>query len=264
MTHNPYFDLSGKVAVVTGSSKGIGRAIAEAMASAGAKVVVSSRKADACETVADGINKSYGEVGGEAVVIPCNISHKQELQTLVDRTMEQWGRIDILVCNAAVNPYYGPIAEVPDEAYEKTMGSNVQSNLWLCNMVIPQMAERQDGVVIIVSSVGGLKGSATLGVYALSKAADMQLARNLAVEWGPKNIRVNCLAPAIVKTDMARALWDNPEIYNAAIKGYPLRRIGEVEDIAGAALFLAGRSGNFVTGQTIVIDGGATISAGAP
>lgn len=263
MKMNQLFDLSGKVAMITGSTKGIGKAVAEAMAAMGAKVVISSRKADACDRVAAEINADYAELGGEAIAVPCNISEKDQLEKLAGTAMKTWGQIDILVCNAAVNPYFGPMAEVPDEAYEKTMGVNVQSNLWLCNMVIPQMAERHDGAVIIVSSIGGLRGSATLGVYGLSKAADMQLARNLAVEWGPRNIRANCLAPAIIKTDMARALWDNPEIYQAAVKGYPLGRIGTVEEVAGAAVFLAAPAGRFVTGQTIVIDGGATITAGA-
>ncbi len=258
MTYEDLFRLDGKVAVITGSTKGIGKAIAEAMAAQGAKVVISSRKADACEAVASSINES----GGAAMAVPCNISHKDQLEALVETTVAKWGQIDILVCNAAVNPYYGPLAEIPDEAYDKTMSVNVRSNLWLCNLVIPAMAERGDGSVILVSSVGGLKGSATLGVYALSKAADFQLARNLAVEWGAKNIRVNCLAPAIIRTDFARALWENPEIYEHAIQNYALKRIGEPEEVAGAAVMLASKAGGFITGQTIVIDGGATIAYG--
>ncbi len=177
-------------------------------------------------------------------------------------TKRAFGRIDILVCNAAVNPHYGPMSTLPDDAYDKTMGANVRSNLWLCNMVIPEMAERNDGAVIIVSSVAGLKGTNAIGVYALSKAADMQLARNLAVEWGRSNVRANCLAPSIIKTDMARALWDNPETYKHAVSTYALGRIGEVSEVAGAAVFLASPAGRFITGQTIVIDGGATIFGG--
>jgi len=250
------FDLSGRVALITGSSRGIGRAIAERMAEAGAKVVVSSRKLDACEEVVAGIRKA----GGEASAIACNISTKEELQQLVTRTREVYGKIDILVCNAAVNPHFGATQEIPDSAFEKVLGSNIRSNHWLCQLVIPEMAERRDGVVIIVSSIGGLKGSSVLGTYGLSKAADMALARNLAVEWGPKNVRVNCLAPGVVKTDFARALWDNPEIYKATVERYPLRRIGEPDEIAGAAIFLAARAGSFITGQTIVLDGGATVT----
>lgn len=252
------FDLTDKVAIVTGSTKGIGRAIAEALSQAGAKVVISSRKADKCEQVAEAISGN----GGSAIAVPCNISHKQDLQALVDRTIDHWGRIDVLVCNAAVNPYYGPLAEIPDDAYDKIMETNVRSNLWLCNMVLPQMAKRRDGAVIIVSSIGGLKGNDKLGAYGLSKAADMQLARNLAVEWGRSNIRVNCIAPGLVRTDFARTLWENPDAHARALASYPIGRLGEPEDIAGVALLLAAPAGSFVTGQTIVVDGGTTIGSG--
>jgi len=252
------FDLTGKVALITGSSRGIGRAIAVAMAEHGAKVVVSSRKQDACETVADEIKAT----GGEAMVVPCNVSHRDQLQNLVDTTLSAWGRIDCLVCNAAVNPYYGPLAEIPESAYDKIMDTNVKSNLWLCNMVLPQMAEREDGTVIIVSSVAAFIGSRSLGAYGLSKAADVALARNLAVEWGRKNIRANTLNPAIIRTDFARALWENPKIYEAATRSYALGRIGEPEEVAGAAVFLASKAGSFITGQTIIIDGGFTIWGG--
>jgi len=258
MKYADLFRLDGKVALVTGSSKGIGRAIAEAMAAQGAKVVISSRKADACEVTAGEIRAA----GGEAVALPCNIAHKDQLEALVAGTKKAFGRIDILVCNAAVNPYYGPMAKVPDEAYERTMGANVRSNLWLCNLAIPDMAEQKDGAVIIVSSVAGLKGTGNIGVYALSKAADMQLARNLAVEWGRSNVRANCIAPSIIKTDMAKALWDNPETYKHAVSTYALGRIGEVAEVAGAVVFLAAPAGRFVTGQTLVVDGGATIFGG--
>ncbi len=258
MNYQDLFSLRDRVAVVTGASKGIGRAIAEAMAAAGAKVVISSRKGDACEDVAGAIN----EGGGEAIALACNISHKSDLQGLVDRTLEHWGRIDTLVCNAAVNPYFGPLAEIPDEAYDKTMNVNLRSNLWLCNMVVPQMATRGGGAVVLVSSIAGLKGHDKLGVYALSKAAAMQLARNLAVEWGRSNVRVNTIAPGLVRTDMARALWDDPDRLAQALESYPLGRIGEPQDIAGASVFLASRAGNFMTGQTLVIDGGTTVMGG--
>lgn len=252
------FDLSGKVALITGSSRGIGRAIAERMAEFGAKVVISSRKAEACEEVAAGINA----LGGSAIAHAASISDRGALQGLVDRTMAEWGRIDILVCNAAVNPYYGPLLDITDEAFDKIMASNVRSNLWLCAMVMPQMGEREDGAVIVVSSIAGLKGNTALGAYGISKAADMQLVRNLAVEWGPRNVRVNALAPAIIRTDFARKLWEDPTIYAKATQGYPLRRIGEPDEVAGAAIFLASSAGAFVTGQTIVIDGGMTIGGG--
>ncbi len=253
------FRLDGKVALITGSTKGIGRGIAEAMAVQGARVVVSSRKADKCDEVAAAIR----DCGGEALALPCNISDDNQIAALVAQTLETWGRIDILVCNAAVNPFYGPLQDLPDDAYEKTMASNVRANLRLAQLTLPQMAENGGGSMLIVSSIAGIKGTDTIGIYGISKAADMAIARNLAVEWGPKNIRVNALAPAIIRTDFARALWDNPEIYNAAIKHYPLRRIGDVEDVAGSAVFLASDAGKFITGQTIVIDGGSTISSPA-
>jgi NAD(P)-dependent dehydrogenase (short-subunit alcohol dehydrogenase family) len=251
------FDLSGKVALVTGSTKGIGEAIVHRLAEHGAKVVVSSRKADACEKVAADINKARSaEV---AVPIPCNINYKEQLQQLVAGTRQKWGKIDILICNAALNPYFGPQMEIPDEAFDKIMGANVRSNHWLCQMVLPEMVERKDGSIIIVSSIGGLRGSPVLGAYCISKAADFQLARNIAVEYGPKNIRANCIAPGLIKTDFAKALWDNPDILERSTSGAPLRRIGDPDEIAGAAVFLASRAGAFMTGQAIVIDGGATI-----
>lgn len=251
------FDLGGKVAVVTGSSRGIGRAIAERLAEHGAKVVVSSRKPEACEPVAASIRAK----GGEAVVIPCHVAHKEQLQALVDRTCERWGGIDILVCNAAVNPYFGPSAGIPDEAYDRIMGANVRSNFWLCNTAIPQMAGRGGGSIIIISSIGGLRGTPLLAVYGLSKAADMQMARNIAVEWGPQNIRANCIAPGLIRTDFARALWENPELERKRAGETPLMRIGEPDEIAGAAVFLASPAASFMTGQTIVIDGGVTVGS---
>lgn len=251
------FDLSGKVALVTGSTKGIGEAIVHRLAEHGAKVVVSSRKADACEKVAADINKARGKE--VAAPIPCNINYKEQLQQLVAATRVKWGRIDVLVCNAALNPYFGPQMEIPDEAFDKIMGANVRSNHWLCQLVLPEMVERKDGSIIIVSSIGGLRGSPVLGAYCISKAADFQLARNIAVEYGPHNIRANCIAPGLIKTDFARALWENPDILKRSTAGAPLRRIGEPDEIAGAAVFLASQAGAFMTGQAIVIDGGATI-----
>jgi NAD(P)-dependent dehydrogenase (short-subunit alcohol dehydrogenase family) len=248
------FDLTGKVAIVTGSSKGIGLAIATRMAEHGATVVISSRKANVCEAVAASITAA----GGKAVVIPCHIGRKEELQTLVDQTVAQCGGIDILVENAGVNPYLGPAADMPDEAFDRVMSLNVRSNVWLANMALPHIAQRGGGAVIIISSIGGLLGSAQLGAYGISKAADMQLARNIAVEWGPKNIRANAIAPGLVRTDFARALWENPILYRKRTRDTPLQRIGEPDEIAGAAVFLASAAGSYTTGQTIVIDGGTT------
>ena len=250
------FRVDGKVAIVTGSSRGIGRSIAEHLAAYGAKVVISSRKQGPCEEVAQAIRAS----GGEAIAVPASIAEKAQLEHLIAQTRNQFGQIDILVCNAASNPYYGPMSALPDEAFQKILQNNIVANHWLANLVLPEMAQRRDGVVIIVSSIGGLKGSATLGAYCVSKAADMQLARNLAVEWGKHNIRVNCIAPGLVKTDFARALWENPELLARTEANTPLGRIGEPADIGGIAVFLASRAGAFITGQTIVADGGVTVT----
>lgn len=250
------FSLTGKVALITGSTKGIGLAIATRMAEAGAKVVISSRKQDVCDQIAAEINAK----GGEATAIACNINYKEQLQALVRTTTERLGSIDILVCNAALNPHYGSSQSIPDEAFDKIMNANIGSAHRLCQLVLPGMAEKGGGAVIIVSSVAGLKGTTVLGAYGISKAADMQMARNLAVEWGPKNIRVNCIAPGLIRTDFARALWENPETYAATVSTYPLRRIGEPDEIAGAAIYLASDAGSFTTGQTLVVDGGGTIA----
>ncbi len=249
------FDLTGKVAIVTGSTKGIGKAIAERLAEHGAKVAISSRKAGPCEEVAAAINARRP---GAAIACPANISSKEDLQRLVDETRAAFGKVDILVCNAASNPYYGPMSGISDEAFRKILDNNIISNNWLINMVAPEMAERKDGAIVIISSIGGLRGTSVIGAYAISKAADMQLARNLAQELSPSNIRVNCIAPGLVKTDFAKALWDTPEAERRSSVGTPLRRLGEPDDIAGAAVLLASRAGAWMTGQTIVIDGGAT------
>ncbi|HEY0136904.1 MAG TPA: SDR family oxidoreductase [Nannocystis sp.] len=250
----PIIDLTGKVAIITGSSRGIGRSIAETMARAGARVVVSSRKRGPCEEVAEGIRGA----GGEAIVIPCNISDKAQVENLVDETLATWGRVDSLVCNAASNPYFGPLTQVTDEIFTKIMHNNVLANLWLARRVVPGMTERRDGSIIVVSSIGGLRGDAWLGTYNISKAADMQMVRNLAVELGPANIRVNGIAPGLIKTDFARALWDNPEILERIKRSTPLGRIGEPDEIGGFAAFLASDRASFLTGQVVVIDGGLT------
>ena len=251
------FSLTGKVAVITGSSKGIGKAIAERMAEQGAKVVISSRKAAPCEEVAAAINAKFG--AGAALSIPANISSKEQLKNLVDETIARLGKIDILVCNAASNPYYGPMAGIEDDQFRKIFENNVLANHWLIGFVAPQMIERKEGSIIIVSSIGGLRGTPVIGAYGISKAADLQLARNLAHEYGPHNVRVNCIAPGLIKTDFARALWEDTEALQRRTSTTPLRRIGEPDEIAGAAVFLASRAGSFVTGQTIVVDGGVTI-----
>jgi hypothetical protein len=226
------------------------------MAEAGARVVVSSRKRDACESVAAAIAAAHG--AGRAIAIPANISSKDELRHLVDETTRRLGRIDVLVCNAASNPYYGPMAGLEDAAFRKILENNVLSNHWLIQFVAPQMLARRDGSIVIVSSIGGLRGSEVLGGYCISKAADLQLARNLALEYGPHGVRVNCIAPGLIRTDFARALWENPEALARREAATPLRRIGEPDEIAGAAVYLASRASSFMTGQTIVVDGGVT------
>jgi len=251
------FSLDGKVAVITGSSRGIGKAIAERLAEHGARVVISSRKVEPCQEVAAAINAAHG--AGRAISIPANISKKDDLKNLVDAATRQLGRIDILVCNAASNPYYGPQAGIEDDQFRKILENNVIANHWLINFAVPQMIERRDGSIIIVSSIGGLRGSGVIGAYCISKAADLQLGRNLAVEYGPHNVRVNCIAPGLIKTDFARALWEDPEALKKRTAATPLRRIGEPDEIAGAAVYLASPASAFMTGQSIVIDGGVTI-----
>lgn len=253
------FDMDGKTAVITGSTKGIGKAIAERLAEHGANVVISSRKEDACAAVAEEINAKWAKTGNTAIPIPCNIGHKEQLQALTDKSLEAFGKIDVLVCNAAVNPYFGPSKDIPDTAFDRIMESNIRSNFWLCNMVLPQMVERKDGSIIIVSSIGGLRGNTTLGAYGISKAADMQLARMLAVEYGPHNIRANAIAPGLVRTDFARALWEDPENLKRRTATTPLRRIGEPDEIAGVAVMLASAAGSFITGQTLIVDGGSLV-----
>jgi NAD(P)-dependent dehydrogenase (short-subunit alcohol dehydrogenase family) len=254
------FDLSGKVAIVTGSSRGIGLAIAAALAEHGAKVVISSRKQDSCDEVAKAINAQHG--AGTAIAIAASISSKEDLQNLVDETRKEFGRIDVLVCNAASNPYYGPMAGISDEQFRKILDNNVIANHWLISMVAPEMLERGEGSIIIVSSIGGLTSSTMIGAYNISKAADFQLARNLAAEFGPKGVRVNCIAPGLIRTDFARALWENPDTLKLVTKGTPLRRIGEPHEIAGAAVYLASPASTFMTGQAMIVDGGSTIGVG--
>jgi len=254
------FDLTGKVAITTGSSRGIGRSIAQELAAHGAKVVISSRKPEACDAVAAEINAACADGPGEAIAIPASIADKEALQALVDQTREKWGRIDIAVCNAAVNPYYGSSMDIPDSAFDKIMSSNIKSNHWLCNMVLPEMIERKDGSIIVVSSAGALKANTVLGAYTISKVADMQLVKNLAAEHGPNNVRVNAIAPGLIRTDFARALWEDPKTLKHATATTPLRRIGEPEELGGIAVFLASKAGSYCSGQTFIVDGGMTIA----
>ncbi len=253
--HQPLFDLSGKVALVTGSTRGIGRSIAEEMARAGARVVVSSRKAEAC----DAVRAEFERQGWPVIAQPCNVSKKDDLRSLVERTIKEWGRIDIAVANAAANPYYGPLAALPDDAFDKIFVNNVKSALWLANLTLPGMAERGGGSYIVIGSVAGVIANTVIGAYGISKAADHHLVRNLAAEWGPKNVRVNAIAPGLIRTEFARALWEDDKRRSEREQATPLRRLGEPRDIGGIAVFLASEAAAFVTGQTIVADGGVTI-----
>jgi len=251
------FDLTGKSAIVTGSSRGIGKAIAHRLAEHGANVVVSSRKMDACEAAVAEINAAVGREA--AIAVPANISSKDDLQRLVDETNRAFDKIDILVCNAASNPYFGPMAGIADEQFLKILQNNIVSNHWLIQMAAPQMVERKDGAIVVISSIGGLKASTVIGAYNISKAADMQLVRNYAAEYGPAGVRVNAICPGLVQTDFARALWENPDILKMSTAHSCLKRIGQPDEIAGMAVFLASKAGAFTTGQSIVIDGGATV-----
>jgi len=253
----PLFDLTGKGALVTGSSRGIGKAIAETLAALGANVIISSRKQQACDDVAAQIN---ARGAGRATSIPANIGSKSDIETLVDKAREALGSIDVLVCNAASNPYYGPMAGISDEQFEKILRNNLLSSHWLSTLVAPEMIERRSGSIIYISSMGGLRGSTVIGAYNISKAADFQLARNLATEYGPYGIRVNCIAPGLIRTDFARALWEDEANLAKALTGTPLGRIGEPDDVAGVAAFLASDASRYVTGQTLVVDGGATVT----
>jgi NAD(P)-dependent dehydrogenase (short-subunit alcohol dehydrogenase family) len=250
------FDLSGKVALITGSTKGIGKSIAEELARAGCRIAISSRKAEACEAV----RAEFEKQGFEVLAMPCNVSRKEDLQGLVDKTLARWGRIDIAVANAAANPYYGPLSAIPDEAFDKVMQNNVKSVLWLASITLPGMAERGGGSFITVGSIGGIRASTVLGAYAISKAADHHLTRCLAAEWGPKNVRVNAIAPGLIVTDFAKALWEDEKRRKEREAQTPLRRLGVPRDIGGIAVFLASEAAAFITGQVIVADGGVTIA----
>jgi NAD(P)-dependent dehydrogenase (short-subunit alcohol dehydrogenase family) len=250
------FDLTNKVALITGSSRGIGEAIARQMARHGARVIISSRKPEACRAVADDINAQAGRA--TAVAIPCHIGQRSQLEELVRESQSQLGSIDILVCNAAVNPYFGPMASLPESALDKVLDCNIKANHQLCQLVLPDMQHRRSGAIIIVSSIAGLYGHATAGAYSISKAADMQLARNIAVEYGPYNIRANSIAPGLIKTDFSKALWSDGQLLATATERIALRHIGEPEDVAGAAVFLASHAARYITAQTLVIDGGLT------
>ena len=252
------FNLKNKSILITGSSRGIGKSIAHQCALHGANVIISSRKLDACEKTANEINN---EVGNEiAFPIAANISDESQLDLLVESTRKKLGKIDVLICNAATNPFMGSMLDMPSEKFDKGMNNNIKSNQVLCNLVLPEMIDRNDGSIIIISSIAAIKGSPILGAYNISKAADVMIVKNIAAEFGNKNIRANSIAPGLIKTDFAKALWENPDILKAVLSTTPMQRIGEPNEIAGVAVMLASDAGNYINGQTIVVDGGTTIS----
>ena len=252
------FNLKNKSILITGSSRGIGKSIAHQCALHGANVIISSRKLDACEKTANEINN---EVGNEvAFPIAANISDESQLDLLVESTRKKLGKIDVLICNAATNPFMGSMLDMPSEKFDKVMNNNIKSNQVLCNLVLPEMIDRNDGAIIIISSIAAIKGSPILGAYNISKAADVMIVKNIAAEFGNKNIRANSIAPGLIKTDFAKALWENPDILKTVLSTTPMQRIGEPDEIAGVAVMLASDAGNYINGQTIVVDGGTTIS----
>ena len=255
MTTATLFDLHGKTALLTGASKGMGKAMAQALAEHGAKVMISSRKLDQCEAVAAEIN---GRCGAEqAYSFACNAGYKEQLQELVDATREQIGPIDILVANAGVNPFHGPMKAISDDAYDKIMSTNVKANHWLAQMVAPDMVARGTGSMMFTSSVGAFTPSLALGTYNMSKLALIALVRNLAAEFGPQGLRANAICPALIRTDFAQALWDNPKAEQRAKEQIPLRRLGESDDLKGIAVFLASDASAYITGQALTVCGGA-------
>ena len=253
------FDLSGKVALLTGASKGMGYEMAKGLAEHGATVVISSRNQDDLDVAAASINKSVGAERAHAVA--SNIVHKDQLQALVDKTHKIAGPIDIVVGNAGVNPYFGPIAGISDEQYERTMNANVQSNLWLAKMVAPDMAAKGTGSMMFTSSIGAFKPSDMLGTYNMSKLALIGLVRNLAMEFGKQGIRFNAICPGLIKTDFARELWDKPGVEEKYAKAVPLGRLGEPDDFAGLAVFLGSDASKYMTGQALTVCGGSSMWA---
>ena len=252
------FNLKNKSVLITGSSKGIGKAIAYQCAEHGAKVIISSRNSDICEQTAEEINtKLDTEV---AYAIPANISDDNQLENLVNETRKKIGKIDVLICNAATNPFMGSMLDMPIEKFDKVMHNNIRSNQILCNLVLPEMISNEDGSIIIISSIAAIKGSPILGAYNISKAADVMIVKNIAAEFGHKNIRANSIAPGLIKTDFAKALWENPDILKTVLSSTPMQRIGVPDEIAGVAVMLASEAGNYINGQTIVVDGGTTIT----
>jgi NAD(P)-dependent dehydrogenase (short-subunit alcohol dehydrogenase family) len=252
------FGLHGKVVLLTGATGGIGRAMAELFAEAGATMVVTSNEASACGELA----AALAARGHRALSLPCELRDPSALKALVTRATEALGRIDVLLANAGIAGSAGPMSEVSGDGYDELFAINLRQSMQLCTLVAPGMTSRRDGAIVLTSSIAGLRGNKALGVYGMTKAALAQLARNLAVEYGPHNVRANALAPGLIATGWAGAVLSNPAAAERRLGLTPLRRIGEPIEVAAAALFLASAAGAFVTGQTLVIDGGTLISDG--
>ena len=249
------FDISGKVAIITGASRGIGQAIAETYATAGAKVVISSRKQESLDPVAANIKAN----GGEALAVAAHNGDKAALQALVRAAVEAYGTVDILVNNAATNPHFGPLLDAEDSLWQKTIEVNIMGAVWLTQAVVPLMREHGGGKIINISSVNGLRPGTMQGIYSMTKAALISLTQTLAMELANDKITVNAIAPGLVRTHFARVIWENDVIRDSVLARTPLQRMGEPDDIAGIALFLASAAADYATGQTFVIDGGLTI-----
>lgn len=251
------FDLDGRAALLTGASKGMGKAMARALALQGAQVVISARNQGPLDKAVDEINSACGATRAHAVA--GHAGRQADLETLVTRARDIVGPITILIGNAGVNPHYGPITEIGDDAFEKTMTTNVQANLWLAKLVVPDMIAAGGGSMAFTSSIGAFRASGELGTYGVSKLALIGLVRNLALEFSPKGIRVNAICPGLVRTDFARALWDNPEVEKRINQDIPLKRLGEAEDFEGIAVFLASDASRYMTGQALTVCGGSSM-----
>jgi NAD(P)-dependent dehydrogenase (short-subunit alcohol dehydrogenase family) len=246
------FRLDGKVALVTGASKGIGEAMAYALAGFGASVVVSSRKQDAVDEVAD----SFKTDGLKATGIAANMGNIEDIQSLVDKTVEVYGGLDIIINNAAANPVFGPVQDTDEGAFEKIIGVNLKGPFELCKKAYPILKQRGGGSIIHISSIGGLTPEAGIGIYSVSKAAIINLTLAMAQDWGADNIRVNAICPGLIKTKFSEALWNDEHSLDRFVKRIPLGRIGEPDDLAGLAVYLASDASAYCTGGVYMVDGG--------
>lgn len=246
------FNLDGKVALVTGASKGIGESMARGLGEFGAKVVVSSRKQEAVDEVAS----QFVEDGIDATGIAANMGNMKDISALVDKTVDAFGGVDIIINNAAANPVFGPIQETDERAFDKIIDVNLKGPFELCKTAYPVLKERGGGSIINISSIGGLSPEPGIGMYSVSKAAIISLTKAMAKDWGPDGIRVNAICPGLIKTKFSEALWNNDEISNRFIEKTPLRKIGDPEETAGLAVFLASDAASFCTGGTYMVDGG--------